>query len=56
MLSLKFGLWQSKNGFYSGSFTIFGRKFIAFLNKNEDKSGKKPDWTINIQESNDDTK
>jgi hypothetical protein len=56
MLSLKFGLWQFKDGQYSGSFTIFGRKFIAFLNKNENQKGNQPDFTINIQESNDDIK
>jgi hypothetical protein len=56
MLSLKIPLWQSKNGSYSGGFTVFGKKFVAFLNKNENAKDNQPEYTINIQESNDDTK
>jgi hypothetical protein len=52
MLQLKTGLWESKSGTISGNFTVFGREFIAFVNKNENKSGNQPEFTLTIQESN----
>jgi uncharacterized protein (DUF736 family) len=51
MLQLKFGIWDNKSGVLSGSFTILGKEFIAFLNKNENKSGNQPDYQVTIKET-----
>jgi hypothetical protein len=52
MLQLKTGLWESKSGTISGSFTVFGKEFVVFVNKNENSQGKQPDFNLTIQESN----
>jgi hypothetical protein len=52
MIQLKFGIWESKSGLLSGSFKIFGKEFIVFVNQNETKTGSQPDYQVTIQESN----
>jgi hypothetical protein len=52
MLQLKTGLWESKSATISGSFTVFGKEFVVFMNKNENQSGNQPDYYLTIQESN----
>jgi hypothetical protein len=52
MLSLKTGLWESKSGTISGNFTVFGKEFVIFVNKNETQTGNQPEYYLTIQESN----
>ena len=53
MLKITFGLWRSKKGDLFGSFTIFGKKFVVFINEYEAKKENHPECTVTIQESND---
>ena len=56
MIQIKIPLWESKEGTLSGSFSIFSRKFVCFVNKNDNKTGNQPDYSVTIQESNNNEK
>jgi hypothetical protein len=54
MLKLTFGLWKNDNGTISGTFTVFGKKFICFINENESMSSRStnsPIHSITIMEA-----
>lgn len=52
MIQIKIPLWETKEGSLSGSFSILSRQFVCFVNKNENKKGNQPDYSVTIQESN----
>ena len=54
MLTLKFGVWKKDENSFSGSFKLFGTKFMVFVDKPESVNPKAPAYQITIKQSDPD--
>jgi hypothetical protein len=52
MLSLRMGIWTSKEdqSKSSGTFNVLGKRFVVYVDKNENKRENSPDFWVTIKE------
>ena len=52
MLSLRMGIWSSSDDKTksSGTFNVLGKRFVIYVDKNDQKKGNSPDFWVTIKE------
>ena len=55
MLTLRMGIWTNpnKSKSSSGTFNVLGKRFIVFVDENENKRENAPDYWVTIKEYED---
>lgn len=51
MLTLKIGIWENEPGRSSGTFNLFGKKFMVFVDKNTNRvKSTSPEFWVTVKE------